>query len=63
MTQYEIKVIPAKGEPRVMSFEDAERFSIMVNSYLMHNIRIEYNRELVVPVSMRLPRNANYVGD
>lgn len=63
MTNYTIKVIPAKGEPFVNTYENAERYSIAINAYRMCNIKIECDYSLMVSVNTRLSRLSNYAGD
>lgn len=63
MNTFEIKILPKKGEPRIETFDNAERYSIMVHAYDRSNIRIECDRSKMVAVETRLPRNANYAGD
>lgn len=63
MSIYTIKVTPSKGEPFVMDYQNAERFSVAVNNYKMNGIQFECDRSLVIPVSMRLSNRAHYSGD
>lgn len=63
MTNYEIKVSPKIGEPFVMTYANAEKFSIAVSAYRMSGIKIEFDRSLVVPVNTRLSVRSHYAGD
>lgn len=63
MTNYEIKVLPKVGEPFVMTYANAEKFSVAVNAYAMSGIKIECDRSLVVRVNTRLSARSNYAGD
>jgi hypothetical protein len=63
MTNYVIKVTPRKGEPFVMTYPNAERYSIAINAYRMSGIQIECDYSLSVSVDTRLPRNYGYTGD
>jgi len=63
MTNYEIKVLPRKGEPFVNTYENAERYSIAIQAYDRSGISIECDRSKMVSVETRLPKNYNYVGD
>ena len=63
MTKFQITVHPLKGEARVIEYADAESYSVAVHAYHMSNIKIDFDPSLMVSVSTRLPRNANYAGD
>ena len=63
MSNFQIKVLAKNGEHRIETFDNAERYSIMIHAYDRCNIRIECDRSKMVAVETRLPKNYNYVGD
>lgn len=63
MSNFQIKVLPKVGEPRIETYDNAERYSIAIHAFDRCNIRIECDRSKMVSVETRLPKNYNYVGD